>query len=134
MSGYSGTPLVTKLGIKAGMRVAWQDAPDGFATLLGPLPDGVRVLARPAGHMDLVVSFVVERARLRRRLPGLLALVAPAGTAWIAWPKRASGVPTDITEDVIREEALPLGLVDVKVCAIDDTWSGLKLVQRKELR
>jgi Protein of unknown function (DUF3052) len=134
-AGYSGTPLARKLGFKPGMRAAYVGAPDGFAPLLGELPDGVRVLARPApSGMDLVVAFVTARRDLVRRLERLRAAIAPDGMLWVAWPKRASGVATDVTEDVVREVALPAGLVDVKVCAIDATWSGLKLVIRRELR
>ncbi len=133
-AGYSGTPLVAKLGFKPGMRAHVANAPGEFAALLGALPDGVRVLARPAADLDLVVVFVRERRELERRLPGLQAKIASAGMIWVAWPKRASKVPTDMTEDVVRDVALPRGLVDVKVCAIDATWSGLKLVTRLENR
>jgi hypothetical protein len=133
-TGYSGTPLVRKLGFTPGLRAVYVGAPENFATLLGDLPDGVRVLARPAPHLDLAVLFVRERRELERRLPGLQAKLAPAGMLWVAWPKRASKVATDMTEDVVRDVALPRGLVDVKVCAIDETWSGLKLVIRRELR
>jgi len=133
-AGYSGTPLVRKLGFKPGMRVHYAAAPDGFAALVGELPDGVRVLARPAADLDLVVLFVRERAELERRLGGLHAKLRQDGMLWVAWPKRASRVLTDMTEDVVRDVALPRGLVDVKVCAIDGTWSGLKLVIRRELR
>jgi len=133
-AGYSGTPLAAKLGVKEGMRVAWLSAPDGFAALIGELPHGVRVLARATTALDVVVAFATRRSVLARRLPALREAIRPAGAAWAAWPKRGSGVPTDITEDVVRDVALPLGLVDVKVCAIDETWSGLKLVIRKELR
>jgi len=133
-AGYSGTPLVRKLGVKEGMRVAWLDAPEGFVALLDPLPDGLRVRASARGKLDLAVCFATRRAVLARRLPGLREAIRPDGMVWAAWPKKASGVATDITEDVVREIALPLGLVDVKVCAIDATWSGLKLVIRKELR
>jgi hypothetical protein len=133
-AGYSGTPLVRKLGFKPGMRVHYVAAPDDFAALVGELPDGVRVLARPAADLDLVMLFVTERAQLERRLAGLHAKLSQDGMVWVAWPKRASKVPTDMTEDVVRDVALPRGLVDVKVCAIDDTWSGLKLVIRRELR
>jgi hypothetical protein len=133
-AGYSGTPLARKLGVKPGMRVHYAAAPDGFAALLGELPDAVRVLARPAAGLDLVVLFVRSRAQLERRLAGLHAKLRQDGMLWIAWPKRASKVPTDMTEDVVRDVALPRGLVDVKVCAIDETWSGLKLVIRRELR
>ena len=133
-AGYSGTPLARKLGFKPGMRAHYSGAPDGFHALLGELPDGVRVLARPADRLDLVVLFVRERRELERRLPALQRPLDSAGMLWVAWPKRSSKVPTDVTEDVIREIALPRGLVDVKVCAIDETWSGLKLVTRRALR
>jgi hypothetical protein len=133
-AGYSGTPLVRKLGFKEGMRVHYAAAPGGFAALLGALPDGVSVLARPAPQLDLVVLFVLSRAELERRLGALHSKLRQDGMLWVAWPKRASKVPTDMTEDVVRDVALPRGLVDVKVCAIDATWSGLKLVIRRELR
>jgi len=133
-AGYSGTPLASKLGFKAGMRAHHVAAPEGFAALLGELPDGVRVLARPAPELDLVVLFVRSRAELERRLAGLHAKLSQDGMLWVAWPKRASKVSTDMTEDVVRDVALPRGLVDVKVFAIDATWSGLKLVIRRELR
>jgi hypothetical protein len=133
-AGYSGTPLPKKLGFKPGIRAALLDAPDGFDVTLGELPDGVTVGRRLGGHEDLVVVFVTRRVQLDRRLDALQRAIAPDGMVWVAWPKRASGVPTDMTEDVIRDLALPAGLVDVKVCAIDATWSGLKLVIRKELR
>jgi hypothetical protein len=133
-AGYSATPLARKLGFKPGMRAHYAHAPDGFQALLGELPDGVRVLARPADGLDLVVLFVRERRELERRLPGLQRRLDPAGMLWVAWPKRAAKLATDMTEDVVRAVALPGGLVDVKVCAIDATWSGLKLVIRRELR
>lgn len=133
-AGYSGTPLVRKLGYRPGDVAAHLDAPAGFAELLHPLPDGVELRTDLRGHRDLVVCFVTERRRLVARVPVLRRVIVPDGAAWIAWPKRASGVATDVTEDVVREVALPTGLVDVKVCAIDETWSGLKLVVRKELR
>ena len=129
-AGYSGTPLVRKLGITEGARVAWVNPPDGFDELLGSLPDGVAVRARARGPLDVIVCFVTERRELERRLPTLRAALDPAGGLWFAWPKRASGVPTDVTEDVLREVALANGLVDNKVCAIDETWSGLRLVIR----
>jgi len=133
--GYSGTPLPRKLGIKEGQRVALLGAPEGFEDgTLGELPDGVRVVRRAAGKADVIVSFQTSRAELERRLPALRGLMEPAAGLWVAWPKRASGLPTDITEDVLREVALPTGLVDNKVCAIDATWSGLRLVIRREHR
>ena len=133
-AGYSETPLVRKLGCKPGMRMHCAGAPEHFAALLGDLPDGVRVLERAASDLDLVMLFVTERRALERGLAALQPRLQPAGMIWVAWPKRASKVPTDVTEDVVREVALPRGLVDVKVCAIDEVWSGLKLVIRKELR
>jgi hypothetical protein len=134
VAGYSGTPLVKKLGFKAGMKVVVLNGPEGFDGTLGELPEGVVVARRLGGSKDMVICFVTERAVLARRLDGLRKAIAPDGTVWVAWPKKASGVLTDVTEDVIREVVLPTGLVDVKVCAIDATWSGLKLVIRKELR
>ncbi len=133
-AGYSGTPLVRKLGFKPGMRVHYAAAPEEFAALVGDLPEGVRVLKRPAAGLDLAVLFVTERRSLERGLGTLHPRLQPAGMIWVAWPKRASKVPTDITEDVVRDVALPRGLVDVKVCAIDEVWSGLKLVIRSERR
>ena len=147
-AGYSGTPLPKKLGIKPGARVGLAGAPDGFGALLEPLPDGARIEADAAaagavlpgpvlpgtGPFDVIVFFTVEQAELASRLSELRARMAPAAGLWIAWPKRASRIPTDITEDVIREIALPTGLVDNKVCAVDAVWSGLRLVIRRELR
>jgi hypothetical protein len=135
VTGYSGTPLPRKLGIKPGHRVALLGAPDGFeADTLGELPDGVGVVRRAGREADVIVSFHTSRAELERRLPTLRAMMEPAAGLWIAWPKRASKVPTDMTEDVVREIALPTGLVDNKVCAIDETWSGLRLVIRLSAR
>jgi hypothetical protein len=133
-AGYSGTPLPRKLGFKPGMRAAFVGAPEDFGATLGELPDGVQIAGRLGGAKDLVVVFVTGRAELAQRIEALKRAIAPDGMVWVAWPKRASGVATDMTEDVVREVALPTGLVDVKVCAIDATWSGLKLVIRKELR
>ena len=133
-AGYSGTPLPKKLGVKEGHRVAWLSAPGHFDDLLGELPPDVSVSRRLSKDLDVLVQFATSRAELRARLPKLMDAVFPAGAAWVSWPKRSSGVATDITEDTIREDALPLGLVDVKVAAIDETWSGLKLVVRKERR
>ena len=134
MAGYSGTPLATKLGIKEGHRVAFPQAPDGFAALLGELPDGVSVKSRASGPLDVIVFFTKRRAELERRLPALRRALAPAAGLWIAWPKRSSGVETDMTEDVARELGLANRLVDNKVAAIDETWSGLRLVIRLEDR
>jgi hypothetical protein len=130
-AGYSGTSLDRKLGIKPGHRVALLGAPAGFeGETLGPLPDGVRVVRRAGGTADVIVSFHTRRTELARRLPALRAMMAPAAGLWIAWPKRVARMETDMTEDVVREIALPTGLVDNKVCAIDATWSGLRLVIR----
>ena len=134
MAGYSGTPLPKKLGIKEGASIAFSRAPDDFAETLGPLPDGARVKGSVRGPLDVIVAFFTRRSEFERRLPALRGAMAPACGLWIAWPKRASGVETDMTEDVVREVVLPLGLVDNKVCAIDDTWSGLRVVWRKERR
>jgi hypothetical protein len=134
-AGYSGTPLPRKLGIKPGHRIALLGAPDGFeGGALRDLPDGVAIARRAGATADVLVSFHTRRAELERRLPALRAMMEPAAGLWIAWPKRASKVATDITEDVVREIALPTGLVDNKVCAIDATWSGLRLVIRLEHR
>jgi hypothetical protein len=134
-AGYSGTPLVKKLGVKEGMRVAVLGAPEGFLEeTLGALPEGVVVARRLGGSKDMVLLFTTARAELVRRLDALRRAIAPDGMVWVAWPKRASKVATDMTEDVVREVVLPAGLVDVKVCAIDETWSGLKVVIRKALR
>jgi hypothetical protein len=133
-AGYSGTPLARKLGFKPGFAAAYVNAPAGFDALVGQLPGDVRVRKQLRAPLDLIVCFVTARRDLERRLPALRGALAPAGMLWVAWPKRASGVPTDMTEDVVREVALPTGLVDTKVAAIDETWSGLRLVIRKELR
>ena len=135
-AGYSGTPLSRKLGIKEGHRLALLDAPDGFERTLGELPEGVTAQAVLAGKapFDVVVAFVTRRAHLERAVPRVRRRMQPAAGFWVAWPKRASGVATDVTEDVVRAVALPTGLVDNKVCAIDDTWSGLRLVIRLENR
>ncbi len=134
MVGYSGTPLHRKLGIKEEARVALLGAPKGFDGELGPLPAGVRVLRRLAPELDVVVLFVTERRELERRFPDVARSITPTGGFWVAWPKRASKVPTDLTEDVLREVGLPQGLVDNKVCAVTDVWSGLRFVWRKENR
>lgn len=139
-AGYSGTPLPRKLGIKDGFRVALVGAPEGFGPELEPLPGGVRILRRmgrpsPDGaDADLAMLFVTSRSDLVRRFPLVGARLPPAGALWVAWPKRSSGVSTDLTEDVLREVCLPLGWVDTKVCAVTDVWSGLKFVLRMENR
>ncbi len=134
MAGYSGTPLPKKLGIREEQTVALLDAPDGFEEILGPLPDGVVVRRAARGRNDVIVSFHRTRRSFEQRLPVAMRALDVDGGLWIAWPKRASGVETDMTEDVVREVGLPTGMVDNKVCAIDDTWSGLRLVLRKEHR
>lgn len=133
-AGYSGTPLPKKLGITSGTRFAVRSAPEGFDELLVPLPHNAfwRRQVRPG--LDVVVAFHTRRSEMVRDWPKLTAAVTPNGTVWIAWPKRASKVPTDITEDVLRAEFLSTGWVDNKVCAIDATWSGLRFALRRELR
>jgi hypothetical protein len=133
MAGYSGTPLAKKLGIKEGHRVAFPAAPDGFDSLLD-LPDGVTVKSRASGPLDVIVFFTKRRGELERRLPALRRAMDPAAGLWIAWPKGSSGVETDMTEDVARDLGYANRLVDNKVCAIDETWSGLRLVIRLEDR
>ena len=134
MAGYSGTPLPKKLGIKEGSRVALLHAPDGFGNTLGELPDDVTIVRSPKGHLDVIVAFVTKRAHYEAAIGLLEAAIFPNGAIWIAWPKKASKVPTDMNEDVVREIALPRGLVDNKVCAIDEVWSGLRIVWRTERR
>ena len=134
MAGYSGTPLAKKLGIAPHGTVFVDGAPPSYRTLLAPLPDGVKFVGKPGATTDVLHLFVKERAALAASLVRYKKIIKPDAAIWISWPKKAAKVPTDITEDVIRELALPLGLVDIKVCAVDDVWSGLKLVIRKELR
>jgi hypothetical protein len=133
-AGYSGTPLPKKLGVTPGSRLMLLHAPDDFDETLGELPDDVTVVRRLSGTAEVVVAFIDGRAHFEAAIERLERVIFPAGGLWIAWPKKASKVPTDMTEDVVREVALPRGLVDNKVCAIDDTWSGLRLVWRKERR
>jgi hypothetical protein len=132
--GYSGTPLAKKLGFRPGQRVWLADMPDSVRAEIVPAAIGLTLLAEPEAGMDAAHVFVTTRADLERHIAGLRELLAPDGMLWVSWPKKASKVPTDITEDTIRAVALPIGLVDVKVCAVDDVWSGLKLVIRKALR
>lgn len=136
MAGYSGTPLPQKLGIKENHRVALVRPPADFQRVLGTLPTGARVTTRLAAtaKADVLVVFVTKRSELVAAIAKLRPHMEPAAGLWIAWPKKASGVATDVTEDVIRQVALPTGLVDNKVCAIDETWSGLRLVIRREHR
>jgi hypothetical protein len=133
-SGYSGTPLAKKLGITAGMRFAVVGAPDGYLAWLDGLPPTAQIVSRMPKSPEAVHVFTVARSDLERILRRLRTTIAPSGFVWVSWPKKSSGVPTDITEDVIRDVALPLDFVDVKVCAVTDTWSGLKLVIRKSAR
>ena len=132
--GYSGTPLPQKLGIKRGMLMTALNAPPNLDAMLGELPDGVTITRRLGGHRDLVLIFVTRQVDLAARIPSLTSAIAQNGMIWVAWPKRASKIETDMTEDAVRETALPNGLVDNKVCAIDETWSGLRLVWRRERR
>lgn len=132
--GYSPSPLNRKLGLKPGYRIAVVNPPDRYWDLVHPLPEGVALAGPRAKRLDFIHVFVERSAELQRALPKLVARIKPEAMIWVSWPKRASGVATDVTEDVIREIALPLGLVDVKVCAVDETWSGLKLVIRVEQR
>jgi hypothetical protein len=134
MSGYSGTPLAQKLGIRAGTRLYLHEPPEHYAHLVTPLPPGVELVERLDAATDIVHVFAVRRTALRAALQRTLKRLRPDAAIWVSWPKKASGVPTDITEDVIREVALPLTLVDIKVCAVDEVWSGLKLVIRKSAR
>ena len=131
-SGYSGTPLAAKLGIKPGSTVVVENAIAGYRALLAPLPAKVRFAKTVSDETDIVHLFVTRRAELATRLPQLMKLMRPDAAVWVSWPKKASKKPTDITEDTIRDVALPLGLVDIKVCAVDETWSGLKLVLRRK--
>lgn len=133
-AGYSGTPLAKKLGIKESSRILPLGAPDGYVQLLGGLPADVQFAGRAGRAIDIVHAFVTRKADLKRHLSGLRKKLKPDAAIWVSWPKKASKVPTDITEDTIREVAIPLGYVDIKVCAVTDVWSGLKLVLRKELR
>ncbi len=130
MAGYSGKPLVEKLGIKAGASVAIVNAPKGYDRILGGLPSGVTRKGNAGGPLDFIQFFTREKRALERRFAALARALAPAGMLWISWPKKASGVATDLTEDVIRVIGLAHGLVDVKVAAVDDVWSGLKFVRR----
>jgi uncharacterized membrane protein len=133
-AGYSGTPLAAKLGIKSGSKVVALGAPKGYRDLLAPLPEGVAFGAQVSQATDVVHVFTAVRAELAAQLARILPKLRPDAAIWVSWPKKAAKVPTDITEDAIRGVALPMGLVDVKVCAVDAVWSGLKLVIRRENR
>ncbi|HET9204626.1 MAG TPA: DUF3052 family protein [Burkholderiaceae bacterium] len=133
-AGYSGTPLPKKLGINASTRVALIGAPSEYESLLGALPTGAKIAATLSQQTDLVHVFVTRREELAAHLARFRRQLRDDAAVWVSWPKKASKVATTVTEDVIREVALPLGFVDIKVCAVSDVWSGLKLVVRKELR
>lgn len=134
MAGYSGTPLAQKLGIKVGQKVLPLNAPANYSKLLVPLPEGVSFARKATAGAGFVHLFISNRKALEKELSRLRKLIADNGVLWVSWPKKSSGVATDVTEDVIREVALPLGFVDIKVCAVDETWSGLKLMVRRENR
>lgn len=133
-AGYSGTPLAARLGVKAGMTVRAVGAPDDYEKLLAPLPDGARISRRATAGAALVHHFATRRGDLATALKGYRKRLDTETPVWVSWPKKSAGVATDITEDTIRAVALPLGYVDIKVCAVSEVWSGLKLVVRKELR
>ena len=130
MAGYSGTPLPKKLGIKDGSRIVLINAPQDFESELGELPDNVEFIKRPTKSLDIILFFVLTKRALARDFAKLAAKITANGMMWIAWPKKSSGVVTDLSEQRVREIGLNAGLVDVKVCAIDETWSGLKFVYR----
>ena len=134
VEGYSGKPLALKLGLHDGQRVWFDAMPDSVAEEIGDYALDLIPVANPADGIDAAHIFVTERARLEQLLTTLRHQIEPAGQVWVSWPKQAAKIPTDITEDTIREVALPMGFVDTKVCAVDEVWSVLKLVIRKELR
>jgi len=134
LTGYSGTALAAKLGIKAGMELHVVNSPEGYRELVAPLPDGTRVVSTLSSSTDIVHVFSSRKAELLSMLRTCREQLKPTATVWVSWPKKAAKLPTDITEDTIREIALPLGFVDIKVCAVSEIWSGLKLVVRKKLR
>ena len=134
VAGYSGTPLASKLGIKPGFELFVVGAPREYNALVHPLPEGVVFTRNVSARTDLVHHFCASNSELAKALKRYRARLKPTATVWVSWPKKSSKVPTDVTEDTVREIALPLGFVDVKVCAVTEVWSGLKLVVRKELR
>ena len=134
MAGYSRTPLPQKLGIKPGRMVVTINTPANYRRLLGVIPEGVTFFDHLKPDSSFVHVFIKKRSELEKKLAILRKKIADSGTVWISWPKKSAGVPSDVTEDVVRAVALPLGFVDVKVCAIDETWSGLKLMIRRENR
>lgn len=134
VAGYSGTPLAKKLGIKEQTTLVAVDAPNDYRRLLGPLPAAVRFSSKIDRTTDIVHIFSTEKSGLSHHLASYRKTLGPNAAIWVSWPKKSAKIRTDITEDVVRAVALPLGFVDIKVCAVDDVWSGLKLVVRKELR
>ena len=134
MAGYSKTPLIKKLGIKVCTKIYIKNSPANYEELVHPLPGDVRIVKRLTGQLDVVHLFTRHKSELEKCLEIYIGKIKQAGMIWVSWPKKSSGVKSDFTEDTIREVALPLGLVDIKVCAVDETWSGLKLVIRKENR
>ena len=133
-AGYSGTPLWKKLSLKPGTRVKTKNAPDDYLELIAPIPDNVTVSSRLRSDVNIWHLFTTSKTEMRRTLLAAKAEIQQDGMIWVSWPKKTSGVASEVIEATVREVALPMGLVDVKVCAVDDTWSGLKLVIRKELR
>jgi hypothetical protein len=134
MAGYSGTALAAKLGIKPGTRLHVINAPQNYTELVAPLPEGAHFVSKLSSGTDIVHVFTARKAELLSKLRTCRERLEPTACVWVSWPKKSARLPTDITEDTIREVALPLGFVDIKVCAVSDIWSGLKLVVRKELR
>jgi hypothetical protein len=134
VAGYSDTPLATKLGVRTGSKVVLIGAPDGYRESLAPLPRDVRFASKITRTADIVQVFTTQKAELQSTLAVCRKTLKPTAAVWISWPKKSAKVPSQVTEDIVREIALPLGFVDVKVCAVDTVWSGLKLVVRKELR
>jgi hypothetical protein len=134
MAGYSGTPLAAKLGIREQSEVVLIGAPEGYREFLQPIPASVRFVAKPSTSSSIVQVFATRRAELAKALASYRKVLSPQAAVWVSWPKKSSRVATELTEDTVRELALPLGFVDIKVCAVNEVWSGLKLVVRKELR
>lgn len=133
-AGYSGTPLSRKLGIKAGSKVLVVASPHDYFELLEPIPDAVEFVSRLSSSTDIIHLFTTRKSELQKKLVSYRKSINTAAAVWVSWPKKSAKVETDITEDTVREVALPLGFVDIKVCAVDAVWSGLKLMVRKELR
>jgi len=133
-AGYSQKSLVAKLGIVSGFRIVLLNAPDDYRETLGKLPENVRVLSRLGADVDFIQFFATRRSELEKRFARLRAALVPAGILWVSWPKQTAGVDTDLSRDVVREIGLSQGLVDVKICAVDETWSGLKFVRRRRDR